>query len=148
MNVSQNGLNRIEHSEGFVDHAYPDAGGLSIGYGTNLNTPELLAKYNVPGVTITQAEAVELMMVKIAAIEAAFAASIIVPLTQNQYDTLASFTYNMGIASFETSTLLKLLNQKNYQGAADQLLRWVYSQGKVSTGLTYRRQEERTLFLT
>jgi len=148
MIVSQNGLIKIQYFEGFVDHAYPDANGFSIGFGTNLNTPELLAKYKQPDVTITRDEAALLMMGKIGQIEDAFTKVITVPLTQNQYDALASFTYNMGIGAFEASTMLKLLNQKNYQTAADEFPKWSFSQGKQSPGLLSRRNQERTIFLT
>jgi len=148
MIVSQNGLIKIQQFEGFVDRAYPDANGFSIGFGTNLNTPELLAKYKQPDVTITRDEAALLMIGKIGQIEDAFTKVITVPLTQNQYDALASFTYNMGIGAFEASTMLKLLNQKNYQAAADEFPKWSFSQGKQSPGLLSRRNQERTIFLT
>ena len=148
MIVSQNGLIKIQYFEGFVARAYPDANGFSIGFGTNLNTPELLAKYKQPDVTITRDEAALLMMGKIGQIEDAFTKVITVPLTQNQYDALASFTYNMGIGAFEGSTMLKLLNQKNYQAAADEFPKWSFLQGKQSPGLLSRRNQERTIFLT
>ncbi len=75
-----------------------------------------------------------------------------VPLTQNQFDALVSFQYNTG--GLAGSTLLKLLNSGDYQGAADQLLLWdkvtdpVTGQKKPFAVLTERRKKERKLFVT
>ncbi len=75
-----------------------------------------------------------------------------VPLTQNQFDALVSFQYNTG--GLEGSTLLKLLNSGDYQGAAGQFLLWdkvtdpITGQKKPFAVLTERREKERKLFLT
>jgi len=71
-----------------------------------------------------------------------------VPLQQNQYDALVSFIYNVGASAFGDSTLLRMLNLGDYQGAADQLLRWNIGGGRVLLGLLRRREDERALFLT
>jgi lysozyme len=71
-----------------------------------------------------------------------------VALNKNQFGALVSFAYNLGLGSLESSTLLKMLNAKDYQGAADQFLRWNKSKGKVLTGLVRRREAERAVFLT
>jgi hypothetical protein len=71
-----------------------------------------------------------------------------VPLTQGQFDALASFIYNCGVGAFKGSTLLQLLNLKDYRGASDQLLRWNKVDGGVNNGLVRRREQERALFLT
>lgn len=76
-----------------------------------------------------------------------------VPLTQNQFDVLVSFVFNVGAGNFKTSTLLKKLNAKDYQGAADQMLVWNKQKNKTTgkleplNGLTRRRTEEREYFL-
>ncbi|EPH0070380.1 lysozyme, partial [Acinetobacter baumannii] len=70
-----------------------------------------------------------------------------VSLTQNQFDALASFTYNLGETNLANSTLLKKLNKGDYQGAADQFLVWNKAGGKVMKGLVRRREAERALFL-
>ncbi|TCB80102.1 hypothetical protein E0H89_00230 [Acinetobacter sp. ANC 3781] len=54
-----------------------------------------------------------------------------VPLTQNQFDSLVSLTYNIGTATFEKSTLLKKLNAGDYQGAAEQFTVWNKGGGKI-----------------
>ena len=70
-----------------------------------------------------------------------------VPLTQNQFDALTSFAFNLGLRNLAGSTLLQDLNALNYIGAADEILRWNRAAGKVMPGLTRRRVAERELFL-
>ncbi len=76
-----------------------------------------------------------------------------VPLTQNQFDALVSFTYNEGTGALKGSTLLKELNEKDYEAAADQLLLWnkitdpQTGEKKESVTLKARRVAERQLFL-
>lgn len=74
-----------------------------------------------------------------------------VPLTQNQFDALCSFVYNVGEGTFLRSTLLKYLNQGRYDVVPEQLKRFVnVTKGgkKVrSEGLVKRREKEAELFL-
>jgi lysozyme len=72
---------------------------------------------------------------------------VAVPLTQNQLDALVIFTYNVGEDAFAHSTMLQLLNAKQYTNAANQFDRWVYDKGVVSNGLVNRRKAEKALFL-
>lgn len=70
-----------------------------------------------------------------------------VPLTQSMFDALISFAYNVGAYAFESSTLLRLLNAKDYAGAAGQFERWNKgSGGRVLAGLVRRRDAEEKLF--
>ena len=69
-----------------------------------------------------------------------------VSLNQNQFDSLVSFSYNIGNGNFNSSTLLRWLNQGNYKEASMQLLRWNKSKGIVLNGLTKRRKAEKALF--
>jgi lysozyme len=80
--------------------------------------------------------------------QAAVLGAVTVPLNQNQFDALVSFTENEGATSFEESTLLRLLNAGNYDGAAAQFGRWIYQKGRVLPGLVARRQQEAALFTT
>lgn len=70
------------------------------------------------------------------------------PLTQAQFDALVSFTFNLGAGALERSTLLKRLNGRDYDAAANEFLRWNIAGGRVLAGLTKRRIAERMLFLT
>jgi GH24 family phage-related lysozyme (muramidase) len=99
------------------------------------------------GMVITEARAEELLRGDIAWVEAAIEKWVKVPLTQNQYDALGGLIYNIVEGAFMRSTLLKKLNTKDYQGAADEFLRWNKQKGKVLQGLVNRRKDERELFL-
>lgn len=74
-------------------------------------------------------------------------ACVAVPLNQNQYDALASWTFNVGVGAACGSTLVKLLNTGQHTAACDQLLRWDRAGGKQVRGLTNRRKAERELCL-
>jgi len=132
----------IKVSEGIRLEAYlPTPNDVwTIGYGHT--------KTAKPGMRITLAGAEALLKHDLAWVEAALKKYVKVPLTQNQYDALASFVYNLGETNFKNSTLLKMLNKGDYQGAADQLPRWDKQKGKTLKGLTIRRNHERDLFLT
>jgi lysozyme len=79
--------------------------------------------------------------------ESAVSRNVKVALTQNQFDALVSFTYNLGEGNLRSSTLLKLLNVGDYNGAAAQFLRWDKQAGKPLPGLTKRRHQESLLFM-
>ena len=64
---------------------------------------------------------------------------------EKQYCSITSFTYNVGISALKTSTFRKRFNAGDIDGAKKQLLRWNKAGGKVSRGLTIRRQIEASL---
>lgn len=74
--------------------------------------------------------------------------AVTVDLDDNQYGGLVSFTFNLGIGSLRKSTLLRLVNAGDLDGAADEFEKWNRAGGKVMAGLTKRRLAERDLFLT
>ena len=147
VNFSQNALNLIRKMEGLSLTAFPDAGGYSIGYG----------HYMGPKPTMTDIDtdkAETLLMQDTDKADAIIARYVTVPLTQNQHDAIVSAVFNLGTALFwnaesKTKTkFLNLLNSGDYAGAADQLTRFVNSQGKVLPALVTRRETEKQLFLT
>ena len=71
-----------------------------------------------------------------------------VPLSQNQFDALVSFVFNIGTPSFKKSTLLRKLNAGNYEVAAAEFPRWNKQKGKVLKGLVRRRAHEMELFMS
>jgi GH24 family phage-related lysozyme (muramidase) len=140
MTINQDGLNLIKSFEGLYLDAYIDPVGVwTIGYGHTEGVYE--------GMTITEAEAEELLRKDLAEFEAAVSEAVQVSLNDNQFSALVSFTFNLGAGSLFESTLLKLLNQGDFQGAADQFPRWNKAGGQELPGLTRRRQAERALFL-
>lgn len=101
-----------------------------------------------PGDTCTLEEGQALLEQDVAWAVEAVNRAVTVPLTQPQFDALVSFVYNIGAPAFLTSTLLKHLDAGNYGAAADDMLQWNHQDGEVLDGLTVRREQERTRFLT
>lgn len=100
------------------------------------------------GMTITEQQAEQFLHEDVKWAEDAVNQYVHVSLTQNQFDALVSFVFNVGTGNFSNSTLLRLLNKGDYKGAADQFLRWNKQKGVVLNGLTTRRKNERALFLS
>jgi lysozyme len=71
-----------------------------------------------------------------------------VELTQHQFDALTSFTYNCGEGNLAKSSLLRLVNAKNFEAAAQAFAPWNRGGGRVLAGLTRRRAAEAKLFAT
>ncbi|WP_407061344.1 lysozyme [Acinetobacter ursingii] len=145
MKISNNGLDLIKQFEGLKLNAYDDGVGVwTIGTGTTVYPNGVKVK---KGDTCTPEQAKAYFKHDLAKFEKAVNESVIVPLSQNQFDALVSLTYNIGSGAFNNSTLLKKLNKGDYQGAADQFLVWNKAGGKVMKGLVRRREAERALFL-
>jgi lysozyme len=68
-------------------------------------------------------------------------------LTQGQFDALVSFAFNVGLGSLQKSSLRMKHNRADFQGAADEFLKWAKAGGKVLKGLLKRREDERALYL-
>lgn len=96
--------------------------------------------------TAEQAEAA--LMQELAEIESAVSRLVTVPLSQQQYDALVSFTYNVGSGALKRSTLLKKLNAGDYSGAEQEFAKWNKGGGRVLKGLVRRRSREALLFGT
>lgn len=145
MKVSDHGINLIKTFEQLRLKAYRDvAGHWTIGYGH-------LIQSNEHFISITPEQANELLEHDLAPVATALNSAVTVPLTQCQFDALASLVFNIGISAFKTSTLLKLLNAGNYSGAASQFLRWdkatINGAFVEQLGLRRRRQLEEAIFL-
>lgn len=138
---SSKGLALTEQFEGLRLTAYQDSVGVwTIGYGhTGADVH--------PGLTITQEQASALLSKDVASAVADVNRLVKVPLTQNQFDALVDFVFNVGGGNFATSTLLRDLNAGNYAAAAAQFPRWVHAGGEILPGLVARRKAEQTLFL-
>lgn len=74
--------------------------------------------------------------------EGAIRQCVRVPLHQHEYDAYVSLAYNIGSSAFCASTLVRLLNQEQYEDACRQILRWDRFKGQPLRGLTIRRQSE------
>lgn len=139
MRASERCIEIIRRSEGLYLKAYVCPAGLwTIGYGHTRGVK--------PGDVITRQQAEELLQSDLQEFEGCVKRAVTVPLTQNQFDALVSFTFNVGCKKFVTSTLLKKLNAGDYVGAAAEFDKWVRSNGVVLPGLVRRRKAERELF--
>lgn len=140
MKISEKGLNLIKDFEGLEIKAYKDSVGvLTIGYGSTGNHVKL-------GMTITKEQAEELLKQDVSRFERGVNDLVKVTLTQNQFDSLVSFSFNLGLGNLKSSTLLRKLNASDYSGAANEFLRWNRAGNKVLNGLTRRRQAEKDMF--
>lgn len=101
-----------------------------------------------PGMVITEEQAQKLFERDVKWAEEAVNKRVKVGLTQNQFDALVSFVFNIGEAGFAGSTALKRLNAGNYEGAAEAMTWWNKQKGKVLRGLVRRRAEEKEYFLS
>ena len=146
MIVSKNGLDIIKEFESFRAKAYLCPSGIpTIGYGSTYYPDG--KKVTLQDKEITEEKAFEILEY-IANKDFGSNINKVVkaPLNQNQFDALVSFAYNIGNENFNSSTLLRWLNQGNYKEASMQLLRWNKSKGIVLNGLTKRRKSEKALF--
>jgi lysozyme len=66
---------------------------------------------------------------------------------QSWFDALVSFSFNVGLGTLQRSTLRQRHNRGDYQGAADELLKYCKAGGKVLKGLENRRKDERAIYL-
>jgi lysozyme len=140
MKTSSTGRALIRNAEGDKLTAYYcPAGVLTIGVGHT--GPDVK-----PGMKITQAQSDALLSADLAKFEKAVMNAVKVPLTQNQFDALVSFTYNLGEGNLRSSTLLKRVNAGDMAGAAAEFAKWNKAGGKVLAGLTKRRAAEAALF--
>jgi len=105
------------------------------------------------GMSITESQADLLLRQDVEWVEKAINRLVTVPINQNQFDALGSLVFNIGATAFAKSSVLKRLNEKDYNGAADAFLMWTKQRDRktnkmnVLPGLVKRRQEERQLFL-
>ena len=141
--VCEEAVNLVKHFEGLYLNAYLCPAGVpTIGYGHTAGVQM--------GQTITSAQADDLLASDLTAAAAQVDKLVTVPLTPQQRGALASFVFNLGAGSLQMSTLLRLLNQGDYEGAAGQFGRWVYATvNGVKTqlpGLVKRRAAEADLF--
>ena len=139
MEISQEGLSLIKKFEGCELESYKCAAGVwTIGYGSTNGVEE--------GMEISQERADMLLLEDVEIFEEAVNKLVEVSLEQNQFDALVSWTFNLGSTNLQNSTLLKVLNNKDYEGVPAQIKRWNKAGGEVLQGLVRRREAEALLF--
>jgi lysozyme len=138
MQPSNNELELTKLSEGCSLKSYQDTGGVwTIGYGHTNGV--------VPGQVITQQVAEDLLRLDIQN-AVSCVNSHAIPCTQNQFDALVDFVFNVGPSQFLSSHLLAFHKAGQYDKAADEFPKWKFDNGKVIPGLVERRARERALY--
>jgi len=134
----------IKRHEGCKLTAYldPATGGdpWTIGYGATGSDIE-------KGTVWTQEQAEEDLLGRLHTLGDRIDAVTHVPLNDNQKAAICSFVYNVGIGNYKGSTMLRLINNGDFDGAAAEFDKWNKAAGKVLPGLVTRRAEESKLFL-
>lgn len=143
ISYSQNAIDMIKQFEGLRLSTYKCTSGRnSIGYGTTYIDNQPIAS----NLRITEDKASELLVKDVEKISKQISNLLRVNITQNQFDALVSFAYNIGINQFARSALLRLININDIEGASKQFIRWNKSSGVEQSGLTRRRIAEADLF--
>jgi lysozyme len=143
--VSQAGLELIMSFEGYREFAaqLPD-GGWTLGYGHTKT-----ARF---GAQVTRADAKMLLLYDLTEINLAMGELIFTPLSQNQIDALSSFIFNVGQHAFQTSTVLRRVNEGALLEAACAIDLWrraeIQGDQIIVDALVRRRAAEKALFLT
>jgi len=140
--TSPKGIELIKQFEGFKNKPYFCSGGyLTIGYGHKLLPSD---RYN----KITNEKAELILKKDLLRTERAVIKYINNSLTDDQFDALVSFTFNVGAAALQRSTLRQKINYDLYKEASKEFMKWVHAGGKKVPGLTRRRKTEQQLFLS
>lgn len=143
--ISPHGLEKLKQWEGLKTKAYKDAGGVwTIGYG---HTAMAGSPQPYQGQVITAAEAENILLKDLVQYEAAIENNVNVKLNDNQFAALVSFAFNVGIGAFKNSTLLKKLNQGDFNAVPTELMKWTKAGGKKLQGLVNRRRAEGYLWM-
>lgn len=140
MKTSIEGLALIKKFEGLELEAYKCAAGVwTIGYGHTKDVNK--------GDVWSETHAEHMLEVELEEFEEYINDYVTVNLSQNQFDALVSWVYNLGPANLKASTMLKVLNSGDYEGVPAQIKRWNKAGGKVLQGLIRRREAEALLFM-
>ena len=146
MKTSQEGLNLIKEFEGFRSKPYLcPARVATIGYGTTVYpNGRRVTTLDPP---ITEQKAGEYLKNDVATFEASVEKLVTPTLTQNQFDALVSFAYNLGASNLKSSTLLKKVNANPCDPSIRlEFVKWNRAGGKALAGLTKRRTAESNLY--
>jgi lysozyme len=140
LQFDHDGIDLVKLSEGCKLTSYQCPAGIwTIGFGST-------GADVIQGMTITEEQAVDRLKHDLQHAEKMVKTFVTVELTQHQYDALVDFCFNCGAGNLQHSTLLKLINQGNFEAAHDEFEKWNKAGGRVLAGLTTRRLNEAKLF--
>ena len=155
MKFSKKGLELLKQLEGFRSKPYLCSAGVpTIGYGSTRYSNGVRISLRHP--EINEAKAVEMLIFDVAAFEkdvTMLTKSVV--LTQNQFDALVLFAYNVGSdididttpeGLGDSALLKKVLHNPSDASIAPEFMKWVHAGGKISNGLIKRRKIESNLY--
>jgi lysozyme len=151
MKLSHKSIEALKGWESFAGEPYNDeAGNATIGYGDLMHKGPVTEAEKSIRISVQEAEG--RLIKKLRPFEDGVAASVRVPLSQNQFDALVNWTYNCGLGALRECSWLKEINKGNYAAVPELMRRWNKIRDPrsqlmvVSRGLVNRRQWEANLF--
>ena len=145
MQISDKGIQLIKHHEGVRNKPYRDCVGLwTVGVGHLIGDGKSLPESWNRLFTTEEVDA--LLKQDLVRFERGVQKFCAVPLTQNQFDALISFSFNLGLGVLQRSTLRQNILRKDFKGASEEFLKYVRAGGKIVKGLVTRRNDEKALF--
>jgi len=144
MKTSGAGIRHIREFEGERLKAYKCSAGvwtIGVGHTSAAGEPAVCE-----GMTITANESAAILARDLAAFELGVERMLEVDVSQNQFDVLVSFAFNCGLGALKKSTLLKRVNEGNFDAVPAELMKWTKAGGKEVAGLVRRRRAEAKLW--
>lgn len=140
------GIDMIKRFEGFRSAPYKCPAGVpTIGYGATFYPGG--KKVTMADKAITEEEATALLLGMLVKFEQYVDSYCVDTVTQNQFDALVSFCYNLGPANLKASTLLKKVNANpNDESIRAEFMKWTKAGGRTLKGLVTRRTAEADLY--
>src|SRR5579863_2033759 len=139
MQYSKQGMALTEQFESCRLAAYQDSGGIwTIGWGHTLGVEA--------GMTCSQVQADQWLLDDVQLAANAVNQMVKIGMTQEEFDALVDFVFNLGVGNFQRSTLLADLNANDIEGVIGEFEKWDQAGGKVVAGLLARRNAEKALF--
>ena len=147
MKTSQRGLDLIKEYEGIRFKPYRDCVGLyTVGVGHLIGNGTVLPdSWNR---TFTLGEINDLLVADVRKFELGLARYVNVELSQNQYDAIIDFCFQLGLGAFQRSSVRQAINRRDKAGVVRNLLKYNKAGGKVIPQLDNRRKAEALLFLS
>ena len=137
--INPSALKTLKVLEGFMSAAYQDAAGVwTIGYGHTKGVRE--------GDAISMNDADILLGKELIEYEGYVDKLVTVELEEHQRDALVLWTYNLGPTNLKESTMLRKLNEGDYDAVPSEMMRWTRAGGQVNEGLFKRRTIESRMF--
>lgn len=146
--IGQKGLELIKSFEGLKLKPYLCPAGIAtLGFGNTYYPDGKKVKLSDPAITKQEAE--ELLKHLVVSYEKAVDSFCRDDISQNQFDALVSFAYNVGVGNLQKSTLIKKVNANPQDSTIRaEFMKWNKAASRVLTGLTRRRTAEANLYFS